>query len=99
MEYINCFHDHSILMELGDERHYSQIYGKSSMLASPLPFSSDLSNYGQTATNKITMWTFKIQAQFDRLNQHDVTNSKAIILKLRRRKRAHLSKIMIPKKR
>ena len=69
------------------------------MLASPLPFSSDLSNYGQTATNKITMWTFKIQAQFDRLNQHDVTNSKAIILKLRKRKRAHLSKIMIPKKR
>jgi hypothetical protein len=45
------------------------------------------------------MWTFKIQAQFDRLNQHDVSNSKAIILKLRRRKRAHLSKIMIPKNR
>jgi hypothetical protein len=34
------------------------------------------------------MWTFKIQAQFDRLNQHNVTNSEAIILKLRRRKQA-----------
>ena len=34
-----------------------------------------ISNKGQTTIHKIIMWIFKIQVQFDRLNEHHTTNS------------------------